>query len=62
MIAEWAARLLDVAAGFAALRAGRRSRLGVSASSTIAEQLLPAWLASFRAVAARRAVRSLKSR
>ena len=62
VIAEWAARLLDAAAGIAALRAGRRSRLRVSASSTIAEQLLPAWLASFRAVAARRAVRSLKSR
>jgi DNA-binding transcriptional LysR family regulator len=29
----------------------RRSRLRVSASSTIAEQLLPAWLASFRAAA-----------
>ena len=53
VIAEWAARLLDVAAGIAALRAGRRSRLGVSASSTIAEQLLPAWLASFRAAAGR---------
>ena len=53
VIAEWAARVLDVAAGLdagiAALRADRRSRLRVSASSTIAEQLLPAWLASFRA-------------
>jgi molybdate transport repressor ModE-like protein len=53
VIAEWAARLLDVAAGLdaglAALRQDRRSRLRVSASSTIAEQLLPAWLASFRA-------------
>ena len=53
VIAEWAAQLLDVAgrmdAGIAALRADRRSRLRVSASSTIAEQLLPAWLASFRA-------------
>ena len=57
VIAEWAARLLDVAAGLdagiAALRADRRSRLRVSASSTIAEQLLPAWLASFRASAGR---------
>src|SRR5215472_16067500 len=57
VIAEWAARLLDVAAGLdagiAALRADRRSRLRVSASSTIAEQLLPAWLASFRAAAGR---------
>ena len=53
VIAEWAARLLDLAAqmetGIAALRQDRRSRLRVSASSTIAEQLLPAWLASFRA-------------
>ncbi len=57
VIAEWAARLLDVAAGLdagiAALRADRRARLRVSASSTIAEQLLPAWLASFRAAAGR---------
>ena len=55
VIAEWAARLLEVAAGLdagiAALRADRRSRLRVSSSSTIAEQLLPAWLASFRAAA-----------
>ena len=51
VIAEWGARLLDVAAGLdagiAALRQDRRSRLRVSASLTIAEQLLPAWLASF---------------
>jgi molybdate transport repressor ModE-like protein len=57
VIAEWAARLLDVAAeldaGIAALRHDRRSLLRVSASSTIAEQLLPAWLASFRAAAER---------
>src|SRR5215469_2505454 len=56
VIAEWAARVLDVAtgldAGIAALRADRRSRLRVSSSSTIAEQLLPTWLASFRAAAA----------
>jgi molybdate transport repressor ModE-like protein len=55
VIAEWASRLLEVAAGLdagiAALRADRRSRLRVSSSSTIAEQLLPAWLASFRAAA-----------
>jgi DNA-binding transcriptional LysR family regulator len=55
VIAEWAARLLDVAAGLdagiAALRADRRARLRISASSTIAEQLLPGWLASFRAAA-----------
>jgi molybdate transport repressor ModE-like protein len=57
VIAEWAARLLDVAAeldaGITAFRADRRSRLRVSSSSTIAEQLLPAWLASFRAAAER---------
>src|ERR1700730_4466070 len=55
VIADWAARLLGVAAELdaeiAALRQDRRSRLRVSASSTIAEQLLPAWLASFRAAA-----------
>src|SRR5258708_38367531 len=53
VIAERAARLLDVAAeldaGIAALRQDRRSRLRVSGSSAIAEQLLPAWLASFAA-------------
>jgi molybdate transport repressor ModE-like protein len=57
VIAECAARVLDVAAeldaGIAALRHDRRSRLRISASSTIAEQLLPAWLASFRAAAQR---------
>ena len=57
VITEWASRLLGVAAeldaGIAALRADRRSRLRVSSSSTIAEQLLPAWLASFRAAAGR---------
>ncbi|MEU9156217.1 LysR family transcriptional regulator [Streptomyces sp. NPDC048417] len=53
MVAEWAARLLEVAAemdaGITALRAGQRARLRVSASSTISELLLPGWLASFRA-------------
>src|SRR5258708_36055030 len=51
VIAEWAARLLDVAAeldaGIAALRQDRRSLPRGSASSTIAEQLLPALLAAF---------------
>jgi molybdate transport repressor ModE-like protein len=55
VIAEWASRLLEVAArldaGIAALRADQYSRLRVSSSSTIAEQLLPTWLASFRAAA-----------
>lgn len=57
VIAEWGSRVLDAAAeldtGIAALRADRRSRLRVSSSSTIAEQLLPAWLASFRAAVQR---------
>lgn len=57
VIAEWAARVLDAAAeldaGIGALRADRRSRLRVSSSSTIAEQLLPAWLASFRSATGR---------
>jgi molybdate transport repressor ModE-like protein len=55
VVAQWAARLLDVAAeldaGISALRQDRRSRLRVSASLTVAEQLLPAWLVSFRATA-----------
>jgi molybdate transport repressor ModE-like protein len=55
VVAEWAGRLLDIAAemetGLAALRQDRRTRLRVSASSTIAEQLLPSWLASFRLTA-----------
>jgi DNA-binding transcriptional LysR family regulator len=59
VVAEWAARLLDVAAeldaGISALRQDKRSRLRVSASLTVAEQLLPAWLVSFRAAAQRRA-------
>jgi DNA-binding transcriptional LysR family regulator len=58
VIAEWAARLLDVAAeldaGLSALRQDRRSHLRVSASLTVAELLLPAWLVSFRAAAQRR--------
>src|SRR5262249_51631338 len=57
VVAEWAARLLDVAAefdaGLAALRQDRRQRLRVSASLTIAEQLLPSWLVSFRSATKR---------
>jgi molybdate transport repressor ModE-like protein len=57
-VAEWGARLLDVAArldaGIAALRQDHRSRLRVSASLTVAEQLLPGWLVSFRAATADR--------
>ena len=55
VIAQWAARVLDVAseldAEIAALRQDRRSRLKLCASLTIAERLLPAWLVSFRAAA-----------
>ncbi|MGE5288203.1 MAG: LysR family transcriptional regulator [Micromonosporaceae bacterium] len=53
VVAEWAARLLAVAgeldAGLAALRNDHYTRLRVSASLTIAEQLLPGWLVSLRA-------------
>ncbi len=52
-VAEWADRLLGSAAeldaGLAALRHDQRTRLRVSASLTIAEQLLPRWLVSLRA-------------
>src|SRR5580693_8087479 len=55
VIAQWAARMLDVAgeldAEIAALRKDLRSRLRLCASLTIAEWLLPAWLVSFRAAA-----------
>jgi DNA-binding transcriptional LysR family regulator len=51
VLAEWAARLLDVAeqmdAGIATLRAESHAHLRVAASLTIAEQLLPGWLVAF---------------
>ena len=57
VVAEWAAKLLDVAAevdaGLASLRGDQRRRLRVSASLTIAEQLLPVWLVGLNANAAR---------
>ncbi|MCX2711840.1 LysR family transcriptional regulator [Mycolicibacterium sp. J2] len=57
VVAEWARQLLDVAAhvdaGMASLRAETRSRIRISASQTIAEQLLPRWLVSLRAAAVR---------
>jgi DNA-binding transcriptional LysR family regulator len=57
VVAEWADQVLDVAqrvdAGLASLRAERRSQLKVAASQTVAEQLLPRWLVSFQAAAAR---------
>lgn len=58
VVAEWAARLLAVAgeldAGLAALRNEHHTRLRVSASLTIAEQLLPGWLVSLQAAAQHR--------
>jgi DNA-binding transcriptional LysR family regulator len=52
VIAQWAARVLDVAseldAEIAALRQDLRGRLRLCASLTIAERLLPAWLVSYR--------------
>ena len=55
VIAQWAARVLDVAgeldAEIAVLRKDLRRRLRVCASLTIAERLLPAWLVSYRAAA-----------
>ena len=58
VVAGWAERLVEVAreldAGLAALRDDRRTRLRVSASLTIAEQLLPGWLVSQGAAARRR--------
>ena len=59
VVVEWASRLLDLAgeldAGLAALRQDQRTRLRVSASLTIAEQLLPGWLVSFQAAVRHRA-------
>jgi molybdate transport repressor ModE-like protein len=56
VIAEWAARVLDVAgeldAEIASLRKDLRSRLRLCASLTIAERLLPTWLVSFRSAPA----------
>ena len=52
VVAEWAARLLAVAteldAGLAAFRQDHQIRLRVSASLTIAEQLLPGWLGALQ--------------
>lgn len=56
--AQWSDRLLEMAhevdAGLATLRADSRNRVKVSASLTIAEQLLPRWLVTMQAAAARR--------
>lgn len=51
LAASWARELLDRAeeltAGLASLRADRAARLRVAASLTVAEHLLPRWLATF---------------
>lgn len=53
VVAEWAARLLEVArdidAGLGSLREGGRQRVQVVASQTIAEHLMPHWLLSLQA-------------
>jgi len=53
VVAEWAARLLEVAhdidAGLGSLRKEGRQRIRVVASQTIAEQLMPHWLLSLQA-------------
>jgi DNA-binding transcriptional LysR family regulator len=58
VVAEWAARLLEVAhdidAGLASLRKEGRQRIKVVASQTIAEQLMPHWLLSLQAADTRR--------
>ena len=58
LVAQWASRLLEVAAeldeGLAGLRADRRSRLRVGASLTVAEHLLPGWLVALRQETERR--------
>lgn len=57
VVAQWADRLRDVAhqvdVGLASLRSESRKRLKVLASLTIAEQLMPRWLVSLQAAAAR---------
>lgn len=58
VVAEWAERLLkaaaEVEAGIAALREDVHRQLRISASLTIAEQLLPGWLVSMQAEARKR--------
>ncbi len=53
VVAEWAARLLEVAndidAGLGSLAEAGRQRIGVVASQTIAEHLMPHWLLSLQA-------------
>src|SRR5579862_7838228 len=55
LVAGWAQVAVDAAAaleaGVTALRLERDSRLKIAASMTVAEYLLPAWLAALRAAA-----------
>lgn len=57
IVADWATRLLEVAnevdAGLGSLRKEGRERIRVAASQTISEQLMPHWLLSLQAEAAR---------
>lgn len=57
VVTEWADQLLEAAgqvdAGLASLRTESRKRLKVAASLTVAEQLMPRWIVSLRASAAR---------
>ncbi|WP_200951212.1 LysR family transcriptional regulator [Nocardioides sp. Root140] len=52
LVVQWASRVLDAAeqldAGITALRQDRRGPLGIAASLTIAEYLLPSWLVGVR--------------
>ncbi len=58
LVVQWADRLLQVAheveTGLSSLRESTRRRVRVSASLTIAEQLLPGWLVSLREAAEHR--------
>ncbi|WP_343573584.1 LysR family transcriptional regulator [Mycobacterium sp.] len=64
VVAQWADHLLDTAqqvdAGLSSLRAESRSKLKVAASLTIAEQLMPLWLVSLQAAAARSGLKAPK--
>lgn len=58
IVADWAARLLEVAheidAGLSSLRKEGRERIRVAASQTISEQLMPHWLLSLQSESTRR--------
>jgi DNA-binding transcriptional LysR family regulator len=58
IVADWAARLLEIAhevdAGMGSLRKEGRERIRVAASQTISEQLMPHWLLSLQAESSRR--------